>query len=309
MPTRNGSIHLFKLAGVDVWLHWSWFVVAMIEIANRRGVYASQLFNLLECLTLFVIVLMHEYGHALACRSVGGKADEIVLWPLGGVAYVAPPMRPGATLWSIAAGPLVNVALLVVFGGAWVAMGVSGWTGNKDIARYVTLVTVLNSGLLVFNLLPVYPLDGGQILRSLLWFAFGKARSLMIASVIGFVGIAAALVWVGVLAVSGATGAAVWNGIMAVFLLSNCWRGLVHARQLAQAEKLPRRDGFACPSCRQPPPVGAWWTCGHCRTRFDAFATQGVCPNCGAHFSEVRCLDCGESGQFSAWVAEPRLRG
>ena len=63
----------------------------------------------------FLIVLLHEFGHALACRQVGGTANQIVLWPLGGVAYVNPPQRPGATLWSIAAGPLVNVALLPSF--------------------------------------------------------------------------------------------------------------------------------------------------------------------------------------------------
>jgi Zn-dependent protease len=65
----------------------------------------------LEYLALFSIVLMHEFGHALACRQVGGTADQILLWPFGGVAYVNPPQRPGAMLWSIAAGPLVNVAL------------------------------------------------------------------------------------------------------------------------------------------------------------------------------------------------------
>src|SRR5579864_5360255 len=67
------------------------------------------------------VVLLHEYGHALACRQVGGTADRIVLWPLGGVAYVNPPPRAAATLWSIAAGPLVNVALLVILSvlGAW----------------------------------------------------------------------------------------------------------------------------------------------------------------------------------------------
>ena len=60
------------------------------------------------------LILAHEFGHSLACRSVGGEANRIVLWPLGGIAYVSPPQRPGATLWSIAAGPLVNVALVPV---------------------------------------------------------------------------------------------------------------------------------------------------------------------------------------------------
>ncbi len=84
--------------------------------AGRK--YSSVTWNVLEYLALFLIVMLHEFGHALACRQVGGTANQIVLWPLGGVAYVDPPPRPGATLWSIAAGPLVNVALLPVLFGA-----------------------------------------------------------------------------------------------------------------------------------------------------------------------------------------------
>src|SRR5438552_9098982 len=112
--TSRGSIRLFRFAGVDVFLHWSWFLVAMVEIQSRAGKYGSLTWNVLEYLALFVIVMLHEYGHALACRQVGGRANQIVLWPLGGVAYVDPPPRPGATLWSIAAGPLVNLVLLPI---------------------------------------------------------------------------------------------------------------------------------------------------------------------------------------------------
>lgn len=68
--------------------------------------------NIAEYLALFGIVLLHEFGHALACRQVGGKAERVVLWPLGGIALVQPPPRPGALLWSIAAGPLVNLVLV-----------------------------------------------------------------------------------------------------------------------------------------------------------------------------------------------------
>src|ERR1700732_2950352 len=113
MPSsRQGSIRLFRFSGIDVFLHWSWFLVAAYEIQTRKGSYSSLTWNVLEYLALFLIVMIHEFGHALACRQVGGTANQIVLWPLGGVAYVDPPPRPGATLWSIAAGPLVNVALL-----------------------------------------------------------------------------------------------------------------------------------------------------------------------------------------------------
>ena len=115
MPSsRQGSIRLFQFKGINVFLHWSWFLVAAYEIQSRKGRYSSITWNVLEYLALFLIVTLHEFGHSLACRQVGGQANQIVLWPLGGVAYVDPPQRPGATLWSIAAGPLVNVALLPV---------------------------------------------------------------------------------------------------------------------------------------------------------------------------------------------------
>src|SRR5580693_7180302 len=113
MPTaRQGSIHLFRLFRIDVFLHWSWFLVAAYEISARKESYSSVGWNVLEYLALFLIVTLHEFGHALACRQVGGTANQIVLWPMGGVAYVDPPPRPGATLWSIVAGPLVNLVLL-----------------------------------------------------------------------------------------------------------------------------------------------------------------------------------------------------
>src|SRR4051794_23752449 len=118
-PPMAGSFRLFRVARITVSLHWSWLLVAGFELQSRAGAYASQVWNVAEYLALFAIVLLHEFGHALACRSVSGRAEHIVLWPLGGVAFVAPPPRPGAWLWSIAAGPLVNVVLLPVTFGAY----------------------------------------------------------------------------------------------------------------------------------------------------------------------------------------------
>src|SRR5438552_3397952 len=187
---RQGSIHLFRIAGVDVFLHWSWFLVAAFEISGRTRTYSSLSWNILEYLALFSIVLLHEFGHALACRQVGGRANRIVLWPLGGVAYVDPPPRPGATLWSIAAGPLVNVALVpVIFGIGYLCRHAGLYQTLPDLGRLLRTILVIDVVLFAFNILPVYPLDGGKILWSLLWFVFGRARSLMIATVLGFVGI------------------------------------------------------------------------------------------------------------------------
>ncbi len=280
-----------------MFLHWSWFLVAAYEINWHGRSYTSLIFNVLEYLALFLIVLMHEFGHSLACRQVGGSSDQIVLWPLGGVAYVDPPPRPGATLWSIAAGPLVNVALLPVLS-ALAMLGKSvGWAETMpNLYALLRTIWLINVVLLAFNILPVYPLDGGQILRSVLWFVLGRARSLLVATVVGFVGIAGFIVF-------AVWNQSLWYGVLAVFLLLNCWGGLQHARFLSRLAKLPRRDGFACPRCNTAPPVGDFWKCGQCGQPFDTFQTQGVCPHCGARFVSTRCLDCGGLHPLSERIA------
>jgi len=296
MPTRKGSFRLFRFAGIDVFLHWSWFLVALYEINIRRSGYSSLAWNAMEYLSLFLIVLLHEFGHSLACRSVGGQANQIVLWPLGGVAYVAPPPRPGATLWSIAAGPLVNVALLPVLSACIWWSRTHGWAVTwHNLHEYLRAVWLTNTILLVFNLLPVYPLDGGQILRSLLWFVIGRAKSLLVASVIGFAGVVAltalAVLW-----------QSWWLGIVGGFILLNCWRGLKLALALVRIEKLPRHQGRACPACRAAPPVGELWLCARCRKPFDPFASEATCPHCGERFEMTRCTGCGELRPFDAWI-------
>jgi Zn-dependent protease len=302
MPSgRQGSIHLFRLAGVDVFLHWSWFLFAVFEIQSRAGRYDSILWNVLEYLALFLIVLTHEFGHALACRQVGGIADHIVLWPLGGVAYVNPPPRPGATLWSIAAGPLVNVALLPVF---WVLSRLTGpgMMSLYSLHRLLYYVSWINFGLLVFNILPIFPLDGGQILRALLWFPLGRARSLMIATSIGLLGVAAFLYF-------AFRSGSIWIGAIAIFMLLNCWTGLKHSIALLKLAKVPRRPGFECPCCKAGPPIGDLWTCPNCRARFDTFVAQGVCPNCAAQFPVTQCLDCGRAYPIREWAAHDYMVG
>ena len=300
-PTRQGSFHLFRFTGVDVFLHWTWFVVATYQVSSRDRGYSSLTWNVLEYLALFLIVLLHEFGHALACRQAGGQANLIVLWPLGGVAYVNPPPRPGATLWSIAAGPLVNAALVPLLGGFWLLSRSLGWAeALPDLHAFFRAINVINLVLLIFNLLPIYPLDGGQILRALLWFGLGRARSLTVASLIGLTGVAilfGAVLWM----------KSVWLGIMSGFILLNCGRSLLQARVLARVAQLPRHTGFVCPACKAAPPTGALWKCGECQRAFDTFAARAVCPHCGTQFSETACTDCGIKSPLSGWVVPPPL--
>lgn len=301
MPTRRGAIKLFSLFGIGVYLHWLWFVVAVLVFQFRAHAYASPVWNAAEYLALFLIVLIHEFGHQLACRSVGGKTHDIVLWPLGGVAYVSPPQRPGAQLWSIAAGPLVNVALVPIL---TVLLWLAGGRPNPElvepnqIAQFLNSVWFINLVLLLFNMMPVFPLDGGQILRSLLWFVFGRANSLLIASILGFFGVlgfAALALWVH----------SVWLGVIAAFILMNCWNGFRQARALGRLAKLPRRQGYSCPSCKIAPPVGEFWRCGKCGNSFDTFLTQATCPHCGTAFNVAPCLDCGTISPIAEWAGRP----
>ena len=159
---------------------------------------------------------------------------------------------------------------------------------------FITALCYINLGLLFFNLLPIYPLDGGQILQSLLWFVLGRARSLMVTVVIGFIGVAGLILlafWA----------RDVWFGILCVFILMNCWRGLMQARVLARMAKLPRRGGFACPSCQQAPIIGPLWRCDKCLQPFDTFETHATCPHCGAQFPVTRCPECGTAHSLAEW--------
>ncbi len=230
-PASQNSIRLFRVLGITVYLHWLWFLVAAIQFDRRSHLYPSPIWSIAEYLALFMLVLLHEFGHALACRQVGGTAREILLWPLGGVAYVRPPFRPGAILWSIAAGPLVNLVLIPVLAIVKMAAISAGWPGTAPASfRLLETISFINIALLIFNMLPIYPLDGGQILRALLWFRLGPSKSLSIASIIGMTGsllfVLAALWW-----------RDIWLGLIALFALSQCWNGFREAKLLREWEQ------------------------------------------------------------------------
>lgn len=226
MTIQQGSLRVARVAGINIWVHWSWVLLALVAVQLRRGVYASELWNVAEYLSLFLIVLLHEFGHATACRQVGGQANNIVLWPLGGVAYVSPPQRPGAQLWSIVAGPLVNVVLIpVLYLGSRLLLMTGTFTGGAytDFWIWLGYIYWLNIALLFFNLLPIYPLDGGQIVRCLLWFGVGPRKSLLWSAGLGLVGAIALAGWA--LSIGS-----LWLVVMAAFLGSNAWRAFQAAK-------------------------------------------------------------------------------
>jgi Zn-dependent protease len=238
----KGALPLFRLAGIRVYLHFTWFIVAALEVTRFAHRYHNPVWAAFEYLALFGIVLLHEFGHALACRQTGGQADTIVLWPLGGIAFVTPPPRPGAYLWSIAAGPLVNAVLFPLLLFAVAASVLLNWRSvHPDFYNFVLMIFLMNGVLLLFNLIPVYPLDGGQIVRGLLWLKVGPVRSLKVASIIGFGGAILFAFW-------AFTSRDIWLGILAFFIFAQARAGWRAPQNLAvQSEEAARHHAALSP--------------------------------------------------------------
>ena len=227
----DSSFRLFQVAGITVYLHYIWLIVAYWQIVQRAGAHSSIIWNVGEYLALFGIVLLHEFGHAFATRQVGGSADTILLWPFGGIAYVQSPPRPGAELWSIAAGPLVNVALVIPFTLVLTLSGLPVFGHvHSDLGMFLQYIWQINIGLLIFNILPIYPLDGGQILRSLLWYKFGPIRSLLYATMVGFVGVAAFALYTLYILVKYSLEDALFAGFLTFYIFTNCRQAYLFAK-------------------------------------------------------------------------------
>jgi DNA-directed RNA polymerase subunit RPC12/RpoP len=86
-------------------------------------------------------------------------------------------------------------------------------------------------------------------------------------------------------------------------MLMNCWGCLKNARVLMRNEKIPRREGLACPNCHAVPPSGPLWKCTDCGQHFDTFETKATCPHCGASHPNTMCGECRQVAPISAWVA------
>jgi len=176
----NSSINLGRIAGIRIGINWSWVVVfALIVWSLAAGIFPSQnpglsdgtyiAMALAAALLFFTSLLLHELGHARQARREGMEIEGITLWLFGGVAQFKGAFPSAGAEFRIAiAGPLVSLGLgvffvlLAVFAGLPNAVdGVVAWLGY------------INLSLLVFNLLPALPLDGGRVFRSALWYFKG----------------------------------------------------------------------------------------------------------------------------------------
>lgn len=185
------SLKIGRWLGIDVYLHVSFvLLLAILALAHwlpERSLAAAAA-GTLFFLALFACVLLHEYGHALMARRYGIPTRDITLLPIGGVARLERmPDKPSQELWVALAGPAVNVGIAAVLG-LWLTLthsweplaGLSATRGS-----FAERLLAVNLFLVLFNLLPAFPMDGGRVLRALLAMSLEPARATRIAARIG----------------------------------------------------------------------------------------------------------------------------
>ncbi len=206
----RGSLKIFTWFGIPVFVHWSFGLIFIYILwhAYSNGLslvdtaWMSGLF-----MAIFGCVLLHEYGHALAARRYGVRTRDIVLMPIGGMARLERmPEKPLQEFVVAIAGPMVNVVifLLMVIGITVLAQPeqletiraavLAETTGEpleetgievSKLLQYSINFAISNLILVVFNMIPAFPMDGGRVLRALLSMRIGRAKATRIASWIG----------------------------------------------------------------------------------------------------------------------------
>ncbi len=197
----NWAFRIARVRDIDIKIHISFFLILALGAFQWAGsvpgnVIEGALFGIVLMMALFFCVTLHELGHSIAAQAFGIPVREIVLLPLGGVAVMSKnPDKPLHDLIISAAGPLVNVVIAIVLfvvTGATVGFPMLGGQGTVDnLLGQPSLQTLLvwllaaNISLVVFNLIPAFPLDGGRIFRALLAMRLGYPRATKIASTVG----------------------------------------------------------------------------------------------------------------------------
>jgi Zn-dependent protease/CBS domain-containing protein len=191
----GGSFRIGRAFDIDVKVHWTFLLLlAFFGFAayQNSGSLASALVTVGIIVALFVCVLLHEYGHSIVAQRLGIEIADITLLPIGGLARLKSlPEKPWDEVKIAIAGPLVNVVLAPIFFGIALLLGGSLTTppdilgGVQSAGQVFVYLGFINVALVVFNLIPAFPMDGGRVLRGLLATRLGPVRATDIASAVG----------------------------------------------------------------------------------------------------------------------------
>nr|WP_321247871.1 site-2 protease family protein [uncultured Psychroserpens sp.] len=193
----KANLNLGSISGIKIKIHWTFFfLIAWIvfDELKRGGSSESILFNIAFVLAVFLCVVLHELGHALTAKRFGVKTEKITLLPIGGMAsFDKIPESPKQEFLIVIAGPLVNVVIAILlyfiipvkelfnqsFTDAY------GIFASFSFQNFLFFLFIVNVGLVIFNMIPAFPMDGGRLLRALLAMKINRAKATQIASGIG----------------------------------------------------------------------------------------------------------------------------
>ncbi len=185
------SIKIGKLAGIDVFIHFTFFLllawIAFIHYSQNESVGAA-VTGIVFILVIFACVVLHELGHALTARKYGIQTRDIILLPIGGVARLEKmPDKPAQELWVALAGPAVNVVIAALLAGYLFVTNSFTPVGQltSASASFAERIMAINIFLVVFNMIPAFPMDGGRVLRALLAMRLPYLKATQYAATLG----------------------------------------------------------------------------------------------------------------------------
>ena len=227
------SLPIFRIAGIQLRIHVT-FVLLIAWLAfgyYTQGGSPAAAEGVIFVLLLFLCVVLHEFGHALAAKAFGINTPDITLLPIGGVARLERmPEEPKQELVIAVAGPAVNVVIalgLFVAGGSFINPFVN--PAAPERVGLVSQLLIINVLLVAFNLLPAFPMDGGRVLRALLATRMSYARATQIAATVGQ-GFAFVFGFIGL----------IWNPFL-IFIALFVYIGASQEAALAQMKDVSRR--------------------------------------------------------------------
>jgi len=255
----RSQIRLGRVFGIEIGLHYSWFLIALLIVFSLSsqfhasnpgwgdGVIAA--LAVITAILFFISLLLHELAHSLVASSNGLPVREITLFALGGVSQIEKnPTSAKIEFWMAFVGPLTSAVLGVI---CIAATRVIGGASSDPWVAMLSWLGYINLGLAAFNLIPGYPLDGGRVLRAIIWWNTGDAdRSTRAAATVGQV-VAFVFIAVGILRFFGGAGiGGLWIAFIGWFLLqaareSYVQVGLAHALAGVRVADVMTRD---CPT-------------------------------------------------------------
>src|SRR5215813_9713842 len=238
LPRRNGrvqmkaQIKLFKIFGIQIGLHYSWLLIAVLIVFSLAGQFGatnpawspSVIWGLaiITAICFFASIIIHELSHAAVAKARGLPVRSITLFALGGVAQIEKePSDARTEFWMGIAGPITSAIIGMVCLGAALFLGWSPLSNQQSpLAAMLGWLGAINLMLAIFNMVPGFPLDGGRVLRAIIWWITGNpAQAIRIASGVGQV-VAFAFILLGLFRFfNGAGFAGLWLTFIGWFLL------------------------------------------------------------------------------------------